>query len=68
MRNLTFFGKLYLALSLFLVGGSIYLWLTGTELGTEEREKAEQTSPDHTAGGTHHHRYGFGLYGYHGGK
>jgi len=70
MKNLSFFSKFSLAVTLLLVGGTLYLWFDGKELFTEDREKAEATSPDHTPGSVGHSRriYGFGYIGYHGGK
>ena len=68
--KLSFFGGLYLALALFLVGGTTWLWYGGQELFTEDREQAEAASPDNTPGVRNHprHRYGFFYIGYHGGK
>ncbi len=69
-KNLSFFSKFSFVLTAFLVGGTLYLWFGGKELFTENREKAEATSPDHTPGSVGHTRriYGFGYIGYHGGK
>ncbi len=71
MKRLSLFSRIYLVLAVIIVGGSVYLWHSGTELGTEARDHAEASAPDNAPpGGTHmmRHRYGFGAYGYHGGK
>ena len=65
-------SRLYLVVALLLGGGTVYLWLSGQELFTEEREQADAESAEEVAAGHvdqhHRHRYGFGVYGYRGGK
>ena len=67
------FSRFYLIIALVTLTGSGFLWQTGRELFTEEREKAEALTPEEAAAGhgTRRHLpliYGFGYYGYHGGK